>query len=1049
MSSGNSSPRKALIILGMHRSGTSAVTRACNLLGVELGSNLMQPGSDNEAGFWESWDIVNLHDKILDALGSNWDDVRPLPAEWQNRAEIAPLKTALREIVETQFSSDALWGFKDPRACRLLPAWKDALEETEPCYLIVRRSPAEVAKSLKARERFDARKSWLLWAWHYLEAERETRGSKRAFVSFREIFKNPAESFAAIGKALGISWPSPYEEAIRRIEESFRPGLIHNTPDETPSSGSELIDKWAAAIEAELAAAESGKKPSARKLDSVRKEMLAYMEDIESEFGYLVSEAALYRKELNNNTLELLGRLQQSETRCYQQGVEFNKTMNSLREEMETRDRLNKSLSDHIKGLEVELHIAVNQTIAETSRANELQGVVNALVNSTSWRITKPIRMAKKLYNARRFFLEPRYWRKAWWIYRQFGLREAIMRFSRFKPAMGVDGNLDPRSISHDTALYRGWAAIHDTITGEDRAKIAGRIKALEYKPLFSIVMPVYNVEEKWLRRALDSVLAQVYGNFELCIADDASTKPHVREILTEYMEKDSRVKVVFREANGHISEASNSAIELAAGDYIVLMDNDDTIPEHALYCVAEEINRHPEADMLYSDENLIDENDERYSPYFKSSWNPELFFCQNMFSHLGVYRASLIHEIGGFRKGYEGSQDYDLALRCLLRTSHDKIIHIPHVLYNWRAIPGSTALEVDNKNYAVSASRRALSDYLSQVAPGALVTAADSLSMFNRVVWPVPSPEPEVAIIIPTRDRADLLKKCISSILDKTDYRNYRILIVNNQSAEAETLAYFKEIALNPRVSVMDFDEPFNYSKINNSAVSRSQSPFICFMNNDIEITTPEWLKEMVSQAARKEVGAVGAKLLYQDGRIQHCGIILGAGTPNREIAVGAHMCHWLPGDDWGYFGRAVLPQALSAVTAALMVIRREVFEAAGGFNEKDLPVDYNDVDLCLKIRKLGYRVVFTPYAKAIHHGSASRGDKDTSSKLRGFSSEVAYMRNNWGKEIDNDPYYNPNLDLLMADFRLGKRAAKKYWEEENAESEERAEEKEEREVA
>ena len=559
---------------------------------------------------------------------------------------------------------------------------------------------------------------------------------------------------------------------------------------------------------------------------------------------------------------------------------------------------------------------------------------------------------------------------------------------------------------------YEKWVKRYDLLTAADRQAITIRIRALEYQPLISVVMPVYNVREKWLRRAIESILRQLYPHWELCIADDCSPAPHIRKVLDEYAAKDRRIKITFREQNGHISAASNSALELASGEFVALLDHDDELPEHALYLIAEELNSHPDADLIYSDEDKIDGKGERFDPHFKTDWNPDLLYSMNFVSHLGVYRTSILRKIGGFREGYEGSQDYDLALRFVERIPENHVRHIPHILYHWRAVPGSVAFKADQKEYAYEAARNAIRSHFERLGKTATVTSG--YHYYNCVSYPLPGTLPLVSLIITTRDRADLLREVVTGILELTDYDPVELLIVDNQSSEPGALSFFREIEKDSRVRVIQYDAPFNFSAINNLAVRLAQGEIVGLVNNDVRIISQEWLKEMVRHALRPEIGAVGAKLYYANDTLQHAGIIMGLGG----VAGHPHKC--LPKISPGYFCRAQVIQNFSAVTGACLVMRRRVFDEVGGLDEVNLPVAFNDVDLCLRLRELGYRILWTPYAELCHLESASRGRDDLPIQEARFKREIAYMRKRWGDRLFSDPYYNPNLSLETTDFSL-----------------------------
>lgn len=530
---------------------------------------------------------------------------------------------------------------------------------------------------------------------------------------------------------------------------------------------------------------------------------------------------------------------------------------------------------------------------------------------------------------------------------------------------------------------------------------------------LISILLPTYNTAEKWLRRCLDSVLAQTYSNWELCIADDASTQPHVRKVLEEYRSRDSRIRVKFRSENGHISTATNSALAQARGSFIAFLDHDDELHPQALAVVASALLKNPQWQLVYSDEDKIDEQGRRYDPYFKPDWNPDLLHGQNCVSHLGVYARKLLNAVGGLREGLEGAQDWDLALRCAEKLSVEEIGHIPRVLYHWRAIPGSTARGVNEKEYASDAGMRALREHFARVGTAARVSEIEGVTGVFRVRHPLPDDHPLVSIIVPTRDNVGLLSKCIDSILAGTTYKRYEIIVVDNQSSEPATLRYLNSLACHARVRVVKHDRPFNYSRINNDGVRHCKGSLICLLNNDVEVITPDWLEELVSHAVRPQVGAVGAMLYYPNDTIQHAGIIVGM------HGVAAHPYSGMPRGYSGQMARARLTQAMSAVTAACMLVRRDVFEKVGGF-DADLQVAYSDVDFCLRVRQFGYTNIWTPFAELYHWESASRGADDTPEKRERFRKEVDFMAQRWSQQLHSDPYYNPNLELSGEPFAL-----------------------------
>lgn len=574
--------------------------------------------------------------------------------------------------------------------------------------------------------------------------------------------------------------------------------------------------------------------------------------------------------------------------------------------------------------------------------------------------------------------------------------------------------------------LYRRWVRRYDRLSQRDVEAIRDANARLAYRPLFSILMPVYNTDAKLLRAAIDSVRAQLYENWELCIADDCSTDVRVGEVLRHAQSLDSRIKVHFRTVNGHMSAASNSALELASGEFIVLLDHDDTLPIHALAAVAHELNHHPDADIVYSDEDRLDDRGRRYGPYFKPDWNPELFFGQNFINHLGVYRSALVRRVGGFREGFEGSQDHDLALRVIEQTRPERIRHVPHVLYHWRAVKGSAARAVGEKTYAYAATRRAVQEHLDRTGVHASCEPAPRLNYHQRIRYSLPQPRPHVTIIIPTRDRIDVLSRCVRSVTSRSTYGSYDVVVVDNGSTAEDTRTYFDELRRDSRFSILRVDEPFNFSRLNNLAAAGARGSVLCFLNNDTEVISADWLEEMVGLAIQSGVGAVGAMLYYPNNVVQHAGVIVGLGG----VAGHAHL--GLPKGAPGYYGRAVLAQAMSAVTAACLVVRKSVFADAGGFDET-LAVAYNDVDFCLRLQSRGLRNVWTPFAELYHFEGASRGRDDMSGQVRpGFLLESQIMKDRWADLLSADPHFNRNLSLDSPHFLLAKppRHTRRWWE-------------------
>lgn len=544
----------------------------------------------------------------------------------------------------------------------------------------------------------------------------------------------------------------------------------------------------------------------------------------------------------------------------------------------------------------------------------------------------------------------------------------------------------------------------NNRLRASDLVRLRDEVSSFRYKPLASILLPVFNPEREWLERGLDSVVSQVYSGWELCICGDSSTGEPAREVLDRYERLDERIKITYLEENASMSGLLNATLSLAQGEFVGLLSYGDELAPDALFEVVKLLQEHPETDLIYSDVDRIDEKGNRSDPYFKPDWSPDLLLSTNYISHLSIYRRSLLEGIGGFREGFDGCQDYDLVLRVTERT--DEVHHIPKVLYHRRADADLLSSEGDDSQVR-DATRRALSEALERRDLEGSVEDGLLPNRF-RAKLKIKS-EPKVSIIIPTRDKVSFLKRCIDSIERLTTYRNYELLIIDNNSRDRATVKYLASLPHR----VIPFREAFNYSRINNFAVSQAEGEYILLLNDDTEVISGEWLEAMLEHAQRPEVGAVGAKLLYPDGRIQHAGVVVGVGNPwGPGIATHSHQ-YYFSGSP-GYAGTLMTTANYSAVTAACMLLRKSLFNEFGGLDEENLRVQFNDIDLCLRMREQGYYIVYTPYAELYHHESVSRGHRG------GDPAEYLYMRERWGRMLDEDPYYNTNFSKGNADFNL-----------------------------
>ncbi len=527
--------------------------------------------------------------------------------------------------------------------------------------------------------------------------------------------------------------------------------------------------------------------------------------------------------------------------------------------------------------------------------------------------------------------------------------------------------------------------------------------------PLISLVVPVHNVERRWLKAAINSVRRQTYPNWQLCIADDGSCRQETLNYLRELQEE--RIQIVFLNTSRGIAVASNAALDLAKGEFVGFLDHDDELTPYALQEVAQTIAEY-KADLIYSDEEYIKPDGRRYSVHFKPDYSPDLLLSINYICHLTVYRRSLLQKIGGFREGYDGAQDHEMLLRFLEQT--DRIVHIPKVLYRWRRIAGSTADRFSHKHYAWEAGRKAVAAALSRRSIAGDVTLGRRPGVY-RVRREIRN-HPEISIIIPFRDLPAVLERCLDSILNRTTYPHFEIIGVSNQSREPATLDLMADYQRrDARIRFLHDDQPFNFAAINNFAAQHAKGAHLLLLNNDTEVIYPDWLQALLEHSQRPEVGAVGAKLYYPNNTIQHAGVILGIG------GAAGHSHKGFDRNDPGYFNRLEAIQNVSAVTGACLMVKKTLYQALDGLDEENLPIALNDVDFCLRLREWGYLNVFTPYCELYHHESCSRGLENTPDKRARFQQETRYLRERHAALFaGGDPYYNPHLPLDRETFGL-----------------------------
>lgn len=555
---------------------------------------------------------------------------------------------------------------------------------------------------------------------------------------------------------------------------------------------------------------------------------------------------------------------------------------------------------------------------------------------------------------------------------------------------------------------YGPW---YEAYVPDEAALEKQRHHHFEYSPLISVAVPAYRTPEKFLAQMIDSLLAQTYGNWELCIANGSPEDSAMKKVLEEYTKKDSRIRVSELTENKGIAGNTNAALEMAQGEFVGLLDHDDLLAPNALYEIVRALDEDRNLDAVYTDEDKVTtELDEHFQPHLKPDFNLDLLRSNNYICHFFVVRRSIVQKVGGFCQEFDGAQDHDFIFRCI--ETAEKVGHIPEILYHWRTHKASTADNPASKMYAFDAGKRAIEAHLKRTGTEGIVSHTPDLGFF-RVKYPVQG-QPLVSVIIPNKDEKETLKACIDSIREKTEYPNYEIIIVENNSTTDEIFQYYKELSQDSHIRLLRWKKKFNYSAINNYGVRHANGEYLLFLNNDVTVITPGWIKELLGVCQRPEVGAAGVKLIYPDNTIQHAGCVIGLG------GIAGHMFVDMPANRTGYLHKASILQDMSAVTAACMMMKRTAFEEAGGFTEK-LSVAFNDVDLCLKVRKNHKLIVYDPYVQLYHMESKTRGAEDNKEKVRRFQEEIEYMRCQWIDILKKgDPYYNKNLSLTKWNYSL-----------------------------
>nr|WP_298139515.1 glycosyltransferase [uncultured Pseudomonas sp.] len=1010
---------KIIVVLGMHRSGTSALTRGLQALGVELGGNLMPAfEGNNSKGFWEDLEIVAINDALLEQCGQSWHSLGDLSQG--NWAALLASPHGQRAVyyLSKQIERYRLFAFKDPRMARLLPFWKLVFQRlgVTPIFLIASRNPISVALSLEKRDGFPAEKSHLLWLEHCLPSLLETQGYTRLVISYDRLLASPREQLLRIARLSGLNAPTD-EDLVEYVESFLDEQLRH-------SHFSAKDIQCAPGLLAET-----------RLLFELLEQLATDAQDLNDRN---TSEA------LSNLTLQL----QRYEPLRALLATQEHSVANQQRQISLLEQQLQQTVIAHANELAqqaVQVQLFVQQKkYLEHQVASLQQDLLNAhasiaeIRGSSSWRLTQPLRaagsFAKRLVgrsrNALRSIARTVYFRLPQrlrapllsWVFSRLGFlfrnsihyenwqrQQQVSRAEGIQGLYGLTHSADAESKSAGRyALEQSCASRYCYLPPRRSASVEQALSGFACRPLISIITPVYGVAPRYLEKLIKSVELQWYTNWELILVEDAGPNEDTRRFMREL--DDPRIKVRFLEQNGGISHASNIALSLAQGEYVAFLDHDDELTLDALYEVVKVINEH-DPDLIYSDEDKIDATGNFSDPFFKPGWSPDALMSIMYTCHLCCIRSRLVEDVGGLRLGYEGAQDYDLILRVTEQTQ--RVAHIPKVLYHWRILPSSIASSIDAKPYASDAVRRLKEDALQRrMLSGCVESVAQMPGQFRINYRPVDTPL--VSIIIPSRDNYSILRQCIDSILEKTRYENYEIILIDNQSVDEDALLYYRSLELHPQIQLQHYPHPFNYSAINNLASRYATGEFLLFLNDDTQVIEGDWLERLLGFAQLEHVGAVGAKLLFPGSeRIQHCGVLNLADGPGHAFYNARH-------DIPLYFGRNVLDWNWLAVTGACLMVARHKFESIGGFDEA-LPIAYNDVDLCLGLHRAGWHNVVCSAVTLVHHESVSRGvDHEDTVKLKRLGRERRKLFYKHPDYFMRDPYHNNNLHQNSVDFLM-----------------------------
>jgi len=1044
----------------MHRSGTSFLARALNLSGVYLGdlesltSHEWKFFEDNLRGHWENKEFLALTQKTLSSNKGKWDKI---PSKIVLNKKLG--KNITKAVNDLMKHGSLAAGFKDPRIIPCLESWVKYLPK-DIILIGIFRNPLKVAESLKIRDGFSYEKSLSLWKTYNEKLLSHLEKQGGFLLDFDWSEKRLISELKLISKKLGlyqnIDLSGWYTKKIIKADKSYkadyslRPDLkrIYSNLKKRSAKNSRVKVKKIKRTSKELEkiiqnqliqSQKQGqyfkainqqtlkllgtikvKKPISLLISiySKRPDLQdAYPEVVKGDYerivGWAISVCHGKIKDLENKNKQLAKFVPQFKeyqksflltktdlSKKIQKISELNEKLNQQKALLEENKGLSKRLS--AKNLEIERRIGelesvkqesekkiedlISSNLEKSSRINLLENESQKLQESKfqieselhSLKGSIPYIIAKDLTSYLDEKVPPN-------TKRGRLLRKII--FKKYKKLISEQSHLIGSKFFYDYEF-------NDTV---DKTSLSNLLNSLKYQPKISIIMPVYNIKIPFLKNAIESVKNQYYSNWQLCICDDNSTDKEIHKILKEESEKNDRILVTFSEKNEGISSSSNKALSLAKGDYTLLLDHDDMLSKNALLEIVKTLNENKELDFIYSDEDKLDKNGKHVEPFFKPNWSPDLFFSYNFPIHVSVFRTSLLNKIGGFRKGFEGAQDYDLILRYLEQTQ--KIAHIPKVLYSWRKSPGSTALAPFEKDYAYGAGRRALGEAIKRRKIDAVCEGGIQMGTY-RIRYKIQG-NPLVSIIIPTKTLQNV-EVCLSSILKKSTFRNFEVIVMDGSKDDK-----INNFCQNyNQVKCKKFSqEKFNFSKINNEGVSYSKGEYLVFLNDDTEVISPDWIEGLLEHAQRDEIGIVGSKLLYKDDHVQHAGTVIGI----QQHAGNYGQMHK---NDEGYFSFAKIIRNCSAVTAACMMMKKENFTQVNGFDEK-LANSWQDVDLCIRVLEAGKLIVYSPFSTLYHYEGKTRGSLDASKEE--LDARKIFREKHYKFIKKGDPYYNPNFSLVV----------------------------------